>query len=202
MINFIQIEKSDPYNEFHSLYIKADRADQKNIEAVCISSFNKKNNEVNSRYVNLKYIKNNKWVFFSNYNSPKAIEFISNNQISALFFWNEISTQIRIKGLIYKIDKKESEKHFLNRSFDKNILAISSMQSREIDSYKKVVDNYNKIYKASKDNKNSINMPDYWGGYCFIPNYFEFWTGDPKRINKRTAYKLNDNSWIPSILEP
>ena len=201
MIDFIQTEKSDPYREFLNFYKKANTASQKNIEAVCISSFDKKHNEVNSRYVNLKYIKNNKWTFFTDYNSPKAKDFILHNQIAAVFFWNEILTQVRIKGLIYKVDKKESDEHFFSRSFDKNILAISSMQSQEIDSYKKVVDKYNEARKLAKKN-NFINKPSHWGGYFFIPNYFEFWTGHVNRVNKRVAYKMINNIWIPSILEP
>ena len=63
---------------------------QKNIEAVCISSYNKVNDSVDARMVNLKYINDTEWIFFSNYNSKKAKQFIENSSISGLFFWNEV----------------------------------------------------------------------------------------------------------------
>jgi pyridoxine/pyridoxamine 5'-phosphate oxidase len=34
-----------------------------------------KKNEVDSRYVNLKFISNDEFIFFSNYDSPKASSF-------------------------------------------------------------------------------------------------------------------------------
>ena len=49
--------------------IKAFNANQ-NIEAMSIASYNKEN-EVESRFVNCKFIDNDKFIFFSNYNSPK-----------------------------------------------------------------------------------------------------------------------------------
>ena len=68
--------------------------------------------EVEARYVNLKYIANNEWIFFSNYNSPKAQQFKSHNQVSVLIFWPSINTQIRMKALISKLLLEFSDEHF------------------------------------------------------------------------------------------
>ena len=75
---------------------KAISKKQKSIEAINISSFNKETNQINSRLVNLKYIIKNKWYFFSNYDSPKAKDFESFNEISAVQFWPVINIQISI----------------------------------------------------------------------------------------------------------
>ena len=74
MIEIIKKNNSLPYKDFLEYYYDAIHAGQKNIEAVCISSFNHITEEVQSRYVNLKYINNNEWIFFSNYESPKSID--------------------------------------------------------------------------------------------------------------------------------
>ena len=58
--------------------------------------------EVEARYVNLKYIDNNEWIFFSNYLSPKANQFESHDQVSILIYWASINTQIRMKAKIFK----------------------------------------------------------------------------------------------------
>ena len=75
-------------------------------------------NEVDSRYVNLKYIKDSEWIFFSNYNSPKSIAFNAHNQVSAVIYWKSINLQIRILKIKGKI--------FLNKLLDSfNIIFLN-----------------------------------------------------------------------------
>ena len=103
MIQFNNLKQEDPYLKLKQKYNEAINKNQKFIEAITISSFSKHRNEVNSRYVNLKFINNKEFIFFSNYNSPKANEFIEHDQITALFFWDSINVQIRIKAKIKKL---------------------------------------------------------------------------------------------------
>ena len=102
MIEFKNILNDLPYLKFKELYDLALESRQTHIEAIAISSYGLKNNDIDSRFVNLKYIIEDKWIFFSNYNSPKAIQFNSHDQISALFFWPTINIQIRMKAKIKK----------------------------------------------------------------------------------------------------
>ena len=64
MIKFISIEESIPFQKFKGLYEDADIKNEKNIDAACISSLNKTRNEISSRFVNIKYIKENKIYFY------------------------------------------------------------------------------------------------------------------------------------------
>ena len=66
MINISNISNQPPYIKFAKLYNEALAAKQQNIEAICIISFDDKNKESNSRFVNLKYIITDEWIFFSN----------------------------------------------------------------------------------------------------------------------------------------
>ena len=102
MIDLINIASDLPHNKFLDLYQKALQENQRGIEAIAISSYDKSSNEVESRFVNLKYITGNEWIFFSNYRSPKAMQFESHDQISALFHWGAINSQIRLKAKINK----------------------------------------------------------------------------------------------------
>ena len=76
MIQFNNLNQEIPYLVFKEKYNESLNAKQKNIEAISISSFNKEMSEVDSRYVNLKLVTNDEFIFFSNYNSPKAISFL------------------------------------------------------------------------------------------------------------------------------
>ncbi len=198
MIDFINHSKEKPHIKFMETYKKAIAADQKSIEAVAISSFDQELNSVDSRFVNLKIIENNNYIFFSNYQSAKSFQFNLSNKISALFYWNNINTQIRIKAIIKKTSTEFNKEYFIKRSANKNALAISSNQSKKIDSYEAVKENYNRSFKSA-----DLNIcPSYWGGYSFTPYYFEFWEGHESRINKRDVYEFSDDNWNQFFLQP
>jgi pyridoxamine 5'-phosphate oxidase len=198
MIQFINLNQEIPYPIFKAKYDEALNAGQKSIEAISISSYNKKINEVDSRYVNLKFISNDEFIFFSNYDSLKASAFNSHNQIAALVYWPSINVQIRMKAKIKKTSKEYNQNYFFDRSEKKNALAISSNQSKPIDSYNQVKENYNKSLK----NNDLKKCPEFWGGYTFTPYYFEFWEGHESRLNKREVYEKNDDNWKHFILQP
>ena len=197
MIKFENLIQDTPYLIFKDNYEKALKANQKNIEAISISSYSNEKKEVNSRYVNLKLVNKRRFIFFSNYNSPKSKEFEKHNQITALIYWNNTNIQIRMKALIEKTSKGFNQSYFSKRDKKKNALAICSKQSNPIDSYETF---QNKFDLSLKNNDLDI-CPDYWGGYSFIPFYFEFWEGHESRLNKREVYELKDDKWIHSFLQ-
>ena len=198
MIQFNNVNQETPYQLLKEKYDEALNAGQKGIEAISISSYNKEINEVDSRYVNLKFITNDEFIFFSNYDSPKASSFTSHDQIAALVYWPSINVQIRMRAKIKKTSNEYNQNYFFDRSEEKNALAISSNQSKPIDSYSQVKENYNKSLK----NDDLKKCPEFWGGYSFTPYYFEFWEGHMSRLNKREAYKKSDDSWKHFILQP
>jgi pyridoxamine 5'-phosphate oxidase len=198
MVQFKNINQEKPYLYFKEKYAAARNAGQKNIEAISISSFNTKINEVDARFVNLKFVENDEFIFFSNYESPKALSFNSHTQIAALFYWPSIDVQVRMKAEIKKTSDDYNHKYFLTRSEEKNALAISSNQSNPIWSYQQVLENYNKSLKHDDLKK----CPIYWGGYSFTPYYFEFWEGHESRINKREIFEKIDGVWELSFLQP
>ena len=198
MIKFNNLHNEIPYQLLKEKYDQALNAGQKAIEAISISSFNKEMSEVDSRYVNLKFISNDEFIFFSNYDSPKASAFNSNNQIAALFYWSSINVQIRMKAQIKKTSKKFNQKYFFDRSKEKNALAISSKQSKPIESFKQVKENYE--YALMNDDLKTC--PKYWGGFSFVPYEIEFWEGNEFRLNKRNLYLKEGSIWKHFILQP
>ena len=198
MIQFNNLNQEMPYLVFKEKYNESLNAKQKNIEAISISSYNREISEVDSRYVNLKLVTNDEFIFFSNYNSPKASSFNSHNQIAALVYWPSINVQIRMRAKIKKTTDEFNQNYFFDRSEEKNALAISSNQSKPINSYSQVKENYNKSLK----NDDLKKCPEFWGGYSFTPYYFEFWEGHESRLNKREVYKKSDDIWKHLILQP
>lgn len=198
MIEFINISKELPYKIFKNKYDDALNANQSIIEAICISSYSSTNKEVNARFVNLKFINEKDFIFFSNYDSPKSKEFKSHDQITAIFYWSSTNVQIRMKAMIKQTSREFNLRYFSERDEKKNALAISSNQSKSVSSYDEVNKNYNK----SLNEDNLKDCPEYWGGFSFEPYYFEFWEGHELRLNKREVYELKNNDWDHYILQP
>lgn len=196
MIDIISYH-SLPFTIFENTYNNALDSGQQNIEAMCLSTSDK--NFTYSRMVNVKYILNDKLIFFSNYNSNKAKQIQISENVACLFFWPQINSQIRLLGTIRNSSNEFSNDHFSNRSIHKNALAISSNQSQQIESYEKVKNKYKTVLNNYTE---STKRPSYWGGYEITPNYFEFWQGRENRLNKREEYLLKNNEWVYSILEP
>ena len=199
MIEFIDLNRKQPYRIFLDKYQQALEKKQKNIEAIAISSFNPKTDEVESRFVNLKYVIKDEWIFFSNYNSPKAHHILKHDQISALIYWEKINVQIRMRAKVRIASKSISDDHFRNRKVEKNALSISSDQSKKTSSYEEVEQNYKNTLK----DKNLLKTrPSFWGGFSFSPYYFEFWKGHSNRLNKRVSFQRNFQSWEKHLLQP
>ena len=199
MIKFLNLSSEKPYAYFQALYKKALENGQKGIEAISVSSYNPASSEVEARYVNLKYIANDEWIFFSNYHSPKANQFESHSQVSILIYWASINTQIRMKAKIFKTSAEFSNEHFQGRTKEKNALAISSNQSQTIESFDEVAKNFHETLESMTS---EMVRPDFWGGYSFIPYYFEFWQGHKNRLNKRHVFELQDEEWAERFLQP
>jgi len=201
MIFLDKKNQTKPYKKFYKLYDIALKKMQLYPEAAVISSYDKALDIVDSRFVNIKYILDDEWIFFSNYNSPKSKQFNSHNQVSAILYWNSINVQIRMKAHIKRTKSSFSDTHFHERSFDKNILSISSDQSAPIENYEKFLTKYNlTLSKAKSDN--TIKRPEYWGGFSFFPYSFEFWEGHASRLNKRELYLMQNDLWVKSTLQP
>jgi pyridoxamine 5'-phosphate oxidase len=189
-----------PLREFKRYYDKALNAKESNIDVMALSTIDCEAMKPRSRYVNLKYIKKNKFIFFSNYLSDKGKEISNCNQVSCLFYWNSIYTQIRIEGNITKSSASLSDSHFEKRELKKNALSISSKQSKKIQSFEVVMNQYNEALSSN----DLFKRPSYWGGYSITPYYFEFWEGHKNRLNRRKAFsKLkNSNKWSHFLLSP
>jgi pyridoxamine 5'-phosphate oxidase len=47
-----------------------------------------------------------------------------------------------------------------------------------------------------------IPRPPHWGGMALRPTYLEFWLGQPSRLHERVSFKLNEDVWQLSRLNP
>jgi pyridoxamine 5'-phosphate oxidase len=157
------------------------------------------NNIPSMRAVLLKEIKENKFIFYTNYDSKKAHDLNINPNASLLFFWRDLGRQIRITGIISKTSKEESEKYFATRPYESRIAAWASQQSSEIPNRKFLENKYEEIKKKFG---NDVPLPPFWGGFKLVPDRFEFWQGRLNRLHDRIAYFKEGDKWRIIRLAP
>lgn len=151
-----------------------------------------------SRIVLMRDFSEHGIVFFSNYQSNKALQIRENRKVAVLFFWQSLSRQVRILGKIKKSSKEISDRYFYSRPIEHQCGSIASPQSKIISTKDEIIENYNECLKQEL-----VKRPKHWGGYIIIPNYFEFWQGQPSRLHDRIVYKLKkDASWKIFRLAP
>ncbi len=154
-----------------------------------------------ARIVLLKGIKENGFVFFTNYESKKGKQIHDNPFAGIVFFWKELERQVTIQGEIKKVSEQESDEYFASRPLESRIGAWSSPQSEVIEN-REVLEK-NVIYFTNKYQSQNIPRPPHWGGYILIPTLIEFWQGGAGRLHDRLQYTIDTtNSWIIKRLAP
>jgi pyridoxamine 5'-phosphate oxidase len=153
-----------------------------------------------ARVVLLKSFNEKGFVFFTNYDSRKAIELIENPHSAIVFDWHVMERQVRIEGIANKISEEESDKYFFSRPRDSQLGAWVSPQSNFIDGREELVTRQAKIESEFKDKP--ITRPPHWGGFVIQPHTIEFWQGRQSRLHDRLIYIKTEDEWILRRLAP
>ena len=123
-----------------------------------------------------------------------------NPRVCALFVWLDLERQLRINGRAEKVSTAESLRYFLSRPFGSRLGAWVSHQSSIITSRSLLEMQFDKMKRKFADGQ--IPLPDFWGGFRIVPEYFEFWQGRENRLHDRFAYQKNGENWDISRLAP
>ena len=153
-----------------------------------------------ARIVLLKGFDERGFIFYTNYNSFKAVHLEENPKACLVFFWKELERQVRITGLVSKLPEKESDEYFISRPTGSQIGALASPQSQVIESRDWLDENYLKVAEQYKNQ--TLQRPSHWGGYIVQPVIIEFWQGRPSRLHDRIQYSLDGGEWKIERLAP
>ena len=189
----------NPFEQFEKWFGEAMEIDPQDTNAFMLSTCSKEGRP-SSRIMLLKGVDVKGFVFYTNYLGRKSKELIENPFASILFFFKELHRQIRIEGRIEKVTREESAEYFHSRPVESQVGAWASIQSSKIESresLEKKFKDYDKEYEGKE-----VPLPDYWGGFRLIPDYFEFWQGRESRLHDRISYEKENDSWMQSRLSP
>ena len=191
--------QTQPFLQFEDWFLQAQKSEVPEPNAMVLATSDA-HNQPHARVVLIKELRPEGLVWFTNYDSAKGHDLADNPKASLLFFWQPLQRQVRIEGVVKKVDAAESDASFYSRPVSSQLGAWSSPQSQEISNRMVLVKNM-----ASNALKygTSPPRPEHWGGYILEPTYFEFWQGRASRLHDRIAYRRQDDgSWRIARLAP
>ena len=154
---------------------------------------------IRQRFVLLKGVSEDGFVFFTNYNSDKAAALAQNDRSSMLFPWNELDRQVSVSGKVEKIAETESDAYFAARPRASQIAAWTSQQSQPIASRGALEAQYQATLE--RFDGGDVPRPGHWGGFKLVPERIEFWQGGEDRLHDRFIYHYA-NGWSRLRLQP
>lgn len=186
-------ESSSPENPFDlfSLWLK-QAIEHQLTEPYAMVLATSVENQPSTRIVYVRELASNGLIFFTNFESNKGNAIAKNPLGSLCFHWAEVERQVRLEGKVQKADPMISDNYFNSRPRNSQLGSWASEQSKVISS-REVLDQRMKDFDAKYPNE--VPRPEHWGGYLFIPHYFEFWQGRPNRLHDRICYKEESGKW-------
>lgn len=191
---------ADPIKQFAKWWKQAMASGIKEVNAMTLATASTDGMPA-ARIVLLKDFDKKGFSFFTNYNSYKGQQLTENPKACLVFFWKELERQVRITGIVEKLDVEASDAYFHSRPRASQVGAITSPQSQVIESRDWLGKEYKKRKKEIENNE--IKRPVGWGGYLVKPVIIEFWQGRPSRLHDRLQYSLQGNgNWKIERLAP
>lgn len=153
-----------------------------------------------ARVVLLRGVDERGFVFYSNYQSRKGQELAHNPRAALLFFWEPLQRQVRVEGMVARVDAAESDAYFASRPRDSQLGAWASAQSTPLRDAAALAAALQAA--AARFADRPVPRPPHWGGYRLTPESLEFWQGRPSRLHDRFRYQLVDGAWRIERLAP
>ena len=141
------------------------------------------------------------FIFYTNYQSRKAIELEKNPRAALVFHWAPLERQTRIEGSVEKVTAEESDAYFRTRPHGSQLGAWTSPQSNVIPD-RQYLDKRLEFMQAQFHQGTNIPRPANWGGYRVTAQVIEFWQGRENRLHDRLRYTREPDGWKIERLAP
>jgi pyridoxamine 5'-phosphate oxidase len=189
----------DPVAQFQRWFAEAMSAELPEPNAMTLATATT-DGRPSARVVLLKEIDARGLAFFTDYRSRKAAELAENPQAALVFLWKEIERQVRVEGIVKRLETSESEEYFRSRPHGSRIGAWASRQSEAIPDRAWLDDAVARVQLQYPEGE--VPLPPHWGGYRVVPDTFEFWQGRMNRLHDRIRYRRDGGVWVIERLAP
>jgi pyridoxamine 5'-phosphate oxidase len=155
----------------------------------------------NIRMVLLKGIEEDAFVFYTNYESAKAVELDSAGKVAFVMHWKSLRRQIRVRGTVVREDGPKADEYFASRSLKSRLGAWASRQSRPLKNRASLLA---EVATVTAKHGATPQRPPFWGGYRVTPTEIEFWADGDFRLHDRFVWRRENDvsAWAVKRLNP
>src|SRR5262249_9983561 len=142
------------------------------------------------------------FVFYTNYDSRKGREALSNPYASLVFPWHPMQRQVVVCGPVGQVDRAETEAYFATRPRGSQLGAWASPQSQVV-ADRAASDAGCEAVSGRFPPGAAVPPPPNWGGLRVAPDSVEFWQGRASRLHDRLRCRRTaDGTWLVERLAP
>jgi pyridoxamine 5'-phosphate oxidase len=190
----------DPVAQFRAWFAAAAEAGPRMPEAAAVATASSEG-APSVRMVLVKQADERGFVFYTNYESRKARELATNPFAALLFYWDPLGRQVRIEGTVERTTAEESAAYIRSRARGSQLSALSSPQSRPVESRAALEARVAELTDRYADGE--LPLPEAWGGFRLTPQTFEFWQNREDRLHDRLLYRRRpEGGWAIERLAP
>lgn len=182
----IETTHNSPYALFDAWFKAAEHSETDDPNAMSLATVDEEG-KPSSRMVLLKKHDSDGFVFYTNFNSRKGKNILTNPHVALLFHWKTLQRQIRIEGHAAKVSHQEADSYFASRDRLSQIGAWASAQSQPLENRaileQKVADFTEKYQNIA------VPRPSHWSGFRVMPFRVEFWQDGAYRLHERLVFQ-------------
>jgi pyridoxamine 5'-phosphate oxidase len=148
--------------------------------------------------------------FYTDRSSSKGRQLAENARAAAVFYWESLHRQLRVRGPILPTSDAESDAYFAGRPFGSQVSASVSLQSRPLATRVELESAHAELARRMQD-RASPARPERWGGYRIWIAELELWIGRSDRLHDRALYtrrlepagdEYKGGAWSATRLQP